>query len=52
MNQLKKPIRNQESIRNLELVMLRAFVVFDIAQKLVLLAVVELQDAGKKTGWW
>jgi len=49
---LKNPFKDDESIRRLELTLLRAFVAFHMAQKLLTLTIVELHDAGRKMGWW
>jgi len=48
----KNPFNDDESIRRLELTLLRAFVVFHMAQKLLTLTIVEVHDAGQKMGWW
>ena len=52
VNFFRNPFKDEEAVRHLEVTMLRAFVVFDIAQKLVVLTITELHDAGRKIGWW
>jgi hypothetical protein len=49
---LKNPFNDDESIRRLELTLLRAFVVFHMAQKLLTVTIAEVHDAGRAMGWW
>jgi len=52
MKSLKHTLNNDHSVTNIELLLVRAYVVFDIAEKLLTLTLSELYDLGHKVGWW
>lgn len=52
MGDIKNPFNNDQSIKNIELTLLRAFFLFHLAERLFVLAFTDLHDAGSKFGWW
>ncbi len=51
MNSFRNLFKDQ-SITNIEIALLRAYVLFDIAQRLLTLTVVQVHEAGQKIGLW
>ena len=50
MNLFKDPFKDDQSLANFEIIMLRAYVLFEIATKLMVLSVAHLRDAAHQLG--
>jgi len=50
MNIFKNPFKDDKSLANFEVIMLRAYVLFEIASKLIVLSIEQLRDAAQRIG--
>ncbi|MFY9620538.1 MAG: hypothetical protein WAQ99_12080 [Pyrinomonadaceae bacterium] len=51
MKLMNNPFKDDEWMRNMEFALVRAFLLFEIAQKLITLMIAQVYDALHKIGW-
>lgn len=52
MNPFRNPFADDQSIKNLEMGLLRAYFLFDIFQRLVVLSIDQIHEVSKHLGLW